>query len=159
MQGSTAILGLLAGVLWGSVAAPEDDEALRTCLRECGESADTDAETCRLQCRQRSESTIEHWTREERKGGSPDPNVEGGSTTTTVKRGPQGTTTTVEHTDRWGRTTVTQHAGSEPAEGARGTSVSTAARLQAWCWVGCSTRTSLAARMSCRARCPRPSLQ
>lgn len=141
------VLALVGGVLVG-LLAPNDDTALTACLRECGEtSSGTDEETCRLQCRQRSESTMKTWKRTELKGGSPDPNVERGSTTTTVEKGPHGTTTTVTKTDGDGNTTVERVDGAMP--------LSTTRRLQAWCWVGCSTQRSIGARTSCRAECPR----
>jgi hypothetical protein len=147
MHALALVLALVGGVLVG-LLAPNDDTALAACLRECGEtSSGTDEETCRLQCRQRSESTMKTWKRTELKGGSPDPNVERGSTTTTVETGPQGTTTTITKSDGEGRATVERVEGAVP--------VATAKRLQAWCWVGCSTRRSIGARTSCRATCPR----
>jgi hypothetical protein len=158
MQACTVVFGLAAGVLAGLLAAPDaSDEALQRCLRECGTSSETDAETCRLQCRQRAErgeAPIEHWKRVELKGGSPDPNVEGGSTTTVTKRGPDGTTTTVTKVDRAGKTTVTRFEGGE-AEVYAAAAFGTGVGGQAWCWVGCSTKRTVAARTTCRSRCPR----
>jgi hypothetical protein len=135
-------------------------------LRQCdAEASRTDRETCELQCRQRAEqpeAPIQHWKRTELKGGSPDPNVEGGSTTTTVERGPNGTTTTITTTDREGRTTVKRFAGTPQEqqawiEGTGRVPFSVERRLQAWCWLGCSTRGTLAERTRCRTSCPRPS--
>src|SRR5688572_9559904 len=106
MHALALVLALVGSVLVGLVA-PDTDDALAACLRKCGDtSSGTDEETCRLQCRQRSESTIKEWKRTELKGGSPDPKVERGSTTTTVERDARGTRTTVTRTDGDGRTTT-----------------------------------------------------
>lgn len=158
MEGSGVVFGLVVGVLVGWVGAPSEDDAVARCLRECGDGSGTDAETCRLQCRQRAaqgEAPIKHWKRVELKGGSPDPNVEGGSTTTTVERGAHGTTTTTTKTDRDGKTTVRRVPGPE-APPRKGTPFSLPLRLQAWCYLGCSTRGTVGQRARCRTSCPRP---
>ena len=157
-----AVFGLLSLVL---LAAPSGDAKLQRCLDDCASAGSkTDRETCRLTCRQRAEdrgAPIKHWKRTELKGGSPDPNVEGGSTTTTVERGPGGTTTTVTKTDRHGNTTTKRYAGTDAERRARAKGTGRvpftwARRRQAWCHLGCTAQRSIQARTRCRARCPVP---
>jgi hypothetical protein len=157
-----AVFGLLTLVV---LAAPSGDGELRRCLDDCASAgAKTDRETCRLQCRQAQDdrgAPIQHWKRTELKGGSPDPNVEGGSTTVTVETGPDGTKTTITKTDRHGRTTTKTFAGTEAERQARirGTGevpFSWARRQQAWCQLGCAVQLSVFDRTRCRAACPVP---
>lgn len=134
------LLGLLVA---GS--APQDP-TLKQCLAGC-DGSDTDAATCRLQCREQEEAKrspdVIRWRKEVLEGGSPDPSVQGGETTTTEVITPGGTSTTTEHTPSRGTP-----APPRAPELRRGSSPS-AAR----CQVMCDGHGAVERRLTCRFGC------
>src|SRR5690606_5275914 len=121
------------------------DDALAQCLASCDQAgSETDQATCRLTCQEEDwapkEPNITRWKKTELLGGSPDPSVEGGSTTQVVETTGRGRTQT--RTETTGRSAAPS-SQARPAAGAP-----TLARLR--CQTPCALEASIARRASCR---------
>lgn len=142
--GAGRVLGFFVALALGPSGASE----LQRCLDGCDASAsDTDRATCRLQCREKEEAKdspdVVRWHTEELKGGSPDPNVRGGKTTTTTVVTPRGTETTT-------KTETTPTAGTSVA---RQPALDRVSAMYSKCQLMCEGHDAVGPRASCRTRC------
>lgn len=150
--GVTAALALLLGSGLGQAraqgAAPDaGSQSVEACLRGCDASdSDTDRATCRITCEERQNAKeqpdIVKWSREELKGGSPDPTVERGSTTTITEISPSGT-----------KTKVIKDPGKPGAKTAARRPFVPVGLVYTHCQSRCEAKSAFGDRAQCRLRC------
>lgn len=142
----------LGGLSGATSAAAPSRTPLQQCLDGCASSRGTDGSTCRLQCREASDSRQTpnrvEWKRTEYKGGSPDPSQPRGTETVVVETSPNGTTVSVGLDASAERRRKRQHP--RPDEG---TPAQRRRASHGWCAMGCGAWPTAADRLTCRARC------